>query len=651
MTRRFNHLHVPDQWEQYWTKYPQGYTMMEAIINWVGQVDAMVDDLNNTHKHLEDFNNKFITNLKRTTSDYLNEMLSTGAFQDIFLSLPKNVQSYGAAGDGVTLDDFAFQKTLHEGGRVFIPQGKYRLGQRLVVGPDTHIIAHPLAEIWLDGDDYCILQNGDLLDCFHEYDGYGNITIEGGIWDCGGNPGVNSLRGGFFLGHAKHITIRDLTVKNVYETHHIEINSSKHVTIDNCVFIDFYGNRAFSEAIQIDLAKDVSNFPPFGNWDNTVVNGIVINDCYFKNVGAGVGTHVTSSQIWHENVTVTNCLFEDIRSHAVHFQNMKQFLLSNNKLKNGQTGILLEGCYEGAIENNYIKDCSGNGIQLSNSSHTKIKGNTMSRCANGFTGYDGSKNLTIEDNRIAGNTANGVNLTGGGESLIRNNSIEDNGGIGIYLHTSAKNNFVEKNRITGNGSSGINIQSMADNNKVHDNIVEGNGTKGTTSNINLLTGASNTELKNNYIRKKGQPSLYNIAVGADVGAGTRLIDNDDEGITAIAGSVYMIQDVRKKLDLKNGWTNYSEEYPLSYTMKGNEVLLSGIVAIGTLGGTDSDNLMVAQLPGIARPKQANFAIASGIGGGMEDFARINILPSGRIVVPVVNGLTHIDFSNVKLIIK
>lgn len=41
--RHFKHLHIPDGWEQYWSKYPNGYSLMEALINWVGQVNDMVE--------------------------------------------------------------------------------------------------------------------------------------------------------------------------------------------------------------------------------------------------------------------------------------------------------------------------------------------------------------------------------------------------------------------------------------------------------------------------------------------------------------------------------------------------------------------------------------------------------------------------------
>src|SRR5699024_127800 len=50
--RHFKHLHVPEHWEQYWSKYPNGYSMLEAIINWVGQVNDMVDVSNETSEQI-----------------------------------------------------------------------------------------------------------------------------------------------------------------------------------------------------------------------------------------------------------------------------------------------------------------------------------------------------------------------------------------------------------------------------------------------------------------------------------------------------------------------------------------------------------------------------------------------------------------------
>lgn len=48
MTKHYGHhnhyskLHIPDHWEHYWSKYPNGYTLLEALISWTSQVNDMI---------------------------------------------------------------------------------------------------------------------------------------------------------------------------------------------------------------------------------------------------------------------------------------------------------------------------------------------------------------------------------------------------------------------------------------------------------------------------------------------------------------------------------------------------------------------------------------------------------------------------------
>ena len=89
---RFNHLNVPDQWRHYWTKYPEGYTILEALISWVSQVDDMVDNQNklnnnveNFRVELDDFISRFDPKLQTTVTNILSEWQSSG-FLDVIIS-------------------------------------------------------------------------------------------------------------------------------------------------------------------------------------------------------------------------------------------------------------------------------------------------------------------------------------------------------------------------------------------------------------------------------------------------------------------------------------------------------------------------------------------------------------------------------------
>lgn len=43
---QFNHLNIPESWQQYFSKYPNGLSLLEALIEWVSQVNSMVDNVN-----------------------------------------------------------------------------------------------------------------------------------------------------------------------------------------------------------------------------------------------------------------------------------------------------------------------------------------------------------------------------------------------------------------------------------------------------------------------------------------------------------------------------------------------------------------------------------------------------------------------------
>lgn len=50
--KHFKKIHIPDHWEQYWSKYPNGYTLLEALISWTGQVNDMIKATNKYTDHV-----------------------------------------------------------------------------------------------------------------------------------------------------------------------------------------------------------------------------------------------------------------------------------------------------------------------------------------------------------------------------------------------------------------------------------------------------------------------------------------------------------------------------------------------------------------------------------------------------------------------
>ena len=90
--KKFTHLHVPETWRHYWSKYPEGYTVLESLMSWVSQVDEMVDSQNNLSelvnimdKKITDFIRQFDTDLQQQVEEILTDWQNSG-FLEIVMS-------------------------------------------------------------------------------------------------------------------------------------------------------------------------------------------------------------------------------------------------------------------------------------------------------------------------------------------------------------------------------------------------------------------------------------------------------------------------------------------------------------------------------------------------------------------------------------
>jgi len=191
--------------------------------------------------------------------------------------------------------------------------------------------------------------------------------------------------------------------------------------------------------------------------------------------------------------------------------NCNNITVKNQELSNTTVGIQLLNTKNCLIHSNNIISNKRNGIYLYRSSNTTVKCNNISLNHGSAISFYKSEYNTIMNNNISLNDGRGISsyesdyntiignnisLNKGGmhcgsNSVITDNSISSNSGIGINLRWSCYNNIITDNTICSNKDDGISLDESNNNNITSNNIM--NNGKGITlreSNRNIMIGNS-----------------------------------------------------------------------------------------------------------------------------------------------------------------
>lgn len=357
-------------------------------------------------------------------------------------------------------------------GIVYIPAGTYNIQSTLQIFSGTTLYLTPKTTMYRQFASSPMLANGAFDASYSGYNGQSHIRIIGGIWESRGEAYPIQPAQGISIGHGTDIIIENLTVKNIGGNHAIELNSSKNVRVKNCRFIGFVntGNRAFSEAIQIDLAKASATSPNpyfgwFGAYDETSCEDVIVEGCYFGSSGTvgttawptGIGTHAFTSGEYHKNIKLINNTFENLTEYAIRtYNNYDNLLIQGNIIKNCFAGISI-----GADNDADFTEAEGPAMLLFSDNHTSynitIVDNSIDNSET--TGTNGiwvinAQNVNITNNRIKGISRTGSNLADGilcvklVNGIISNNNLEDIGDDGIDVRTESRNVFISNNLTT-----------------------------------------------------------------------------------------------------------------------------------------------------------------------------------------------------------
>ncbi|MFJ9427609.1 right-handed parallel beta-helix repeat-containing protein [Streptomyces sp. NPDC101249] len=472
-------------------------------------------------------------------------------------------QVLGATGNGAADDRAVVQAALDAardagGGLVVLPPGRtYGVGTFLVVYDNT--------TIWAYGATIKAIGNSGLLRNFTAseaptgYTGHGNIAVLGGVWNGnaynGSTGSVTAETDVLNFIHGHDITVRDITVLDTSTAHALEFNSSVRCAAINCTFLGYRdnsssGNRGFSEAIQIDIAKSGSS--SIGAYDNTTARDVLIQGCHFGPsdrcgpFGRAVGSHTLAAGAVYDNIRVVDCRIDGTLQEGVYAYGWRRSVIRGNVITGtGLSGIyatlpdpasmatapagllvcdnIIDGSggdsavrvlgyaaypYPGVtVADNVLRNCTGNAVQVERCDAPQVTGNAVQNTTSTGLYAHYSDGVTFNGNSVRGAASNGINASGCASPVITGNLVD----------TTASNFGI----FAGQGGDAATNST--------DGVITGNKIrKAASSGIRLSTNATGFLVAGNQVRKDGGASTSALSMAASA-TGCMVVDNDFSG--------------------------------------------------------------------------------------------------------------------------
>jgi parallel beta-helix repeat protein len=157
---QFNYLTSPDPFQEYWTKYPEGYTIYEALLDYINQVNPVIENINQMNSVLDNFILTFSVNLQDTVRTILNGWILDGTIEIIISEalqtqinlrglIPSGLVSGGLVDNSVVLQN-AINTAQVSNQVIYIPSGVYLVNTPLTTTHPIYMVG--LNEVIFKGD-------------------------------------------------------------------------------------------------------------------------------------------------------------------------------------------------------------------------------------------------------------------------------------------------------------------------------------------------------------------------------------------------------------------------------------------------------------------------------------------------------------------
>lgn len=408
---------------------------------------------------------------------------------------------------------------------IYFPAGTYYIDEPLRVYSNTHLYLDKGATIYRmeGGINKSMLHNVDQqgkMDVVGGYDMSHDIIIEGGTWNGGNIAAATDASDVIRIDHAKNITIKDCTVKNVYDCHLIELIGVQNGTVSGCTMTGFRYRKGKEkdytyarEAVQIESAwtNNESNLSDNKSWwaNGSVVDGtsckqVTVTNNTLIDMPCGIGQHHYSpkGKARNKDIVIRDNTFNlsagmKYSKTAITCCGIDDLTVTGNVVKGpyrfGSHVIASTGV---VIDHNSYTDISMNAIMLDKGEITSVSDNTIRNAGKHGISVGGGTTKKVTNNTIVKVKQNAICMDDGKVTDITGNVLQDAGrhGISIAGATSkskgGKVANVSNNKITKTKMNGISMD------------------KGTVTNIN-----------NNVIKNAAKHGIS--VVGGSVGKGSK----------------------------------------------------------------------------------------------------------------------------------
>ncbi len=381
---------------------------------------------------------------------------------------------------------------------VYVPKGKYIMSTGLHIYSNTKLVFEEGTKLIRDFADGSMLKAGTLNDINTGYNGYQNITVIGGIWD---NQYVDTTCIMRFA-HCQNVLLKDMTIKNDRNSHHMEIGAANNMTLDNVTFSGYQRTKnTTGEAVQIDPVHHNQHFKAYQLLDDTPCKNITVKNCTFKNLFAGVGSRAGVVGSYFSNIRIVNNYFSNITDKAILAFNYIDSQICDNVVDGASIGVFVEEFPQGHYSSKwYMPYDTSKPIRIRYNTNIRINNNKINITKN--AGYNRScgigvyggvmsgssvykngsysvNNIKICFNKITLNNsaAYGVDLKYVNKSTVSSNVISENYSARSYVSGMSfyhcKNNNVASNRIKGSLQFGVNMSNKSTVSTLYNNKISG----------------------------------------------------------------------------------------------------------------------------------------------------------------------------------